>query len=88
MSNQLVRVQAYLEPNNLSIIDEMAKDINISRSQIIRDALDAVATRYAKTKEFIKPRRPEKNALIEMGGIGISKTGTVGINVDEIYLND
>lgn len=86
--NQLTRVQVYLDPDNLSIIDEIAKDIRITRSQIIRDLLDSMAIRYIKTKDLIKPIKSAKNALIEMGGIGVSKTGKVGLNVDEIYLND
>lgn len=86
--NQLTRVQVYLDPDNLSIIDEIAKDIRITRSQIIRDLLDSMAIRYIKTKDLIKPIKSAKNALIEMGGIGISKTGKVGLNVDAIYLND
>ena len=86
--NQLIRVQLYLDPDNLSLVDELAKEIRVSRSQIIRDALDAVATRYVQTKELIKPKKSQKNALLAMIGIDKSKTGTVGLNVDEIYLND
>ena len=88
MNNQLVRTQAYLDPKKLEIIDDLAKTIKISRSQILRDALDAIAIRYTKTKDIIKPEIINKNALIEMGGIGVSKTGKVGLNIDEIYLND
>jgi hypothetical protein len=88
MNNQLVRTQSYLDPKKLEIIDDLAKTIKISRSQILRDALDAIAIRYTKTKDVVKPETTRENALIEMGGIGVSKTGKVGLNIDEIYLND
>lgn len=88
MTNQLTRIQVYVEPDNLALVDEIARDIKIKRSQIIRDALDAVVNNYIRTKLLIKPSSSKKNALIEMGGIAVSKTGTVGLNVDEIYLND
>lgn len=88
MTNQLTRIQVYVEPDNLALVDEIAKEIKIKRSQIIRDALGAVVINYIKTKLLLKPTPSEKNALIEMGGIAVSKTGTVGLNVDEIYLND
>ena len=86
--NQLTRVQVYLDPDNLAIIDDFAKDIKITRSQIIRDSLEAIASRYIKTKQLISPKKKEKNALLQMSGIAVSKTGTVGLNIDEIYLTD
>lgn len=88
MTNQLTRIQVYVEPDNLAVVDEIAKDIKVKRSQIIRDALEAVAINYTKTKHLIKPTTSKKNALIEMGGAGVSKTGIVGLNVDEIYQDD
>jgi len=84
----LSRVQVYLNPDNLSVVDEIAEEIRIKRSQIIRDAVQAVAIRYAKITHLIKPIKHKKNALLAMHGIGVSKTGKVGLNIDEIYLND
>ena len=86
MSNNLVRVQIYLEPDNLYIIDRIAKEKKLTRSKVIRDAIEKHATKLVK-KDLFK-RKGGKNALIEMGGMGVSKTGKVGLNVDEIYLND
>ncbi|OGG15857.1 hypothetical protein A3D78_03030 [Candidatus Gottesmanbacteria bacterium RIFCSPHIGHO2_02_FULL_39_14] len=86
--NKLKKVQLYLDPDNLALVDELARELKVTRSKIMRDALDAVATRYVKAKELIKPKKSQKNALLEMAGIEESKTGTVGLNVDEIYLND
>lgn len=88
MNANLTRVQVYLDPENLALIDQMAKAVKVRRSQIIRDALDAVAIRYTQMTKLIKPKKYKRNPLLELSGIDVSKTGTVGLNVDEIYLND
>ncbi len=88
MNTNLTRVQVYLDPENLALIDQMAKAVKVRRSQIIRDALDAVAIRYTKVTRLVKPKKRTANALLELSGIEKSKTGTIGLNVDEIYFND
>jgi len=55
---------------------------------MIRDALQAMVIRYTKVKHLLKPVEYKKNALIAMSGIGTSKSGKVGLDVDEIYLHD
>lgn len=84
--NQLIRVQVYLEPQNLTILDQVAKEENISRSQAIRDAIDK--TIKTRTTRALKRRKKAESILMEMAGIEVSKTGTLGLNVDEIYLED
>lgn len=87
--NHLQRVQVYLEPNSVSLIDQIAKEIRINRSQVIRDATASVANRYIKTVQFLKSSKKTKPELwLKLAGIEESKTGVVGLNVDEIYLND
>ena len=87
--NNLVRVQLYLNPENLSLVDEVAKDLKVSRSQIIRDAVTAAVDKYSETVRLIKMKtKPNLKLWMDMVGIEKSKTGTVGLNVDEIYLND
>lgn len=88
MNENLVRVQIYLESQSLSFLDAIAAKLNVSRSQIIRDAVNAVARRYADTATYVKPKREEKNPLLELAGIEKSKTGDLGLRVDEIYHND
>lgn len=89
MNGQLTRVQVYLESNNVSLIDQIAKEIRINRSQIIRDATASVANRYAETIQFIKSAKKTKPELwLRLAGIEESKTGVVGLNADEIYLDD
>lgn len=88
MNNQLVRVQVYLDPKDVSLLDQLAKSINVTRSQIIRDVTKAVAKRYERTAYLLESKKTKKDPLLELVGIEESKTGTVGLNVDEIYFDD
>lgn len=83
--NQLTRVQVYLDPDNLAIIDNIAKDIKVTRSKIIREAIQKHVKKFANKKKTVN-KKPKKSALMEMAGIEVSKTGTVGLNIDDIYL--
>jgi metal-responsive CopG/Arc/MetJ family transcriptional regulator len=79
------RVQVYLEPENVYLLDRIAHKLNISRSQVIRSAVcDAVAKKYTDKAGYTHPKE-EKNALLEMAGIEESKIGDLGLRVDEIY---
>lgn len=87
--NQLTRVQVYLDPNDLSLIDEIASIIKVRRSQIIREALKAVANTYIKTIDLLQTaHKPKIKTWLELAGIEESKTGDLGSRVDEIYNND
>ena len=88
MNTQLSRVQVYLNPADVSLLDELAEQIQITRSQIIRDATHAVATRYLDIARLLTAPSARQNPLIELVGFEKSKTGRVGLNVDEIYLHD
>lgn len=89
MNNQLTRVQVYLDPHDVTLIDRVAKRLKIKRSQIIRDATKAVALRYGRTYELLESKPLKiKNPLFDLIGFEKSKTGTVGLNVDDIYFED
>jgi len=86
MINQLTRIQVYVEPDNLILVDEIAKEIKIKRSQIIRDALAGVANVYTKTLSLLKTaKRPKLKTWLELAGVENSKSGNLGLRVDEIY---
>jgi len=85
--NQLTRVQVYLDQQFLNIIDKISKEDRVSRSKIIRDAIQNHVEKLASKKKTAR-KKPRKSILMEMAGIEVSKTGTVGLNLDEIYLND
>lgn len=85
MNTNLTRVQVYLDPHDIVEMDRLAKKKNVSRSQIIRDAVSIVTRQYTSYIKRNKSTKREKNPLLEMAGFEKSKTGTLGLNVDEIY---
>lgn len=88
MNGQLTRIQVYLDPTDVSLLDQLAGHIKITRSQIIRDATHSVATRYARVARVLATPSASPNPLTELIGVEQSKTGRIGLNVDEIYLHD
>lgn len=80
----MTRVQVYLHPSDVAYMDDLATTIRIKRSQIIRDAVSAVNLRFQDILILLK-HKPEKNPMMKYCGIIKSKTGVVGLNVDEIY---
>lgn len=85
MNYNMARVQVYLNPQDVGVLDVLAEQINIKRSQILRDVTNAVATRYEQVALFLAAKKPAKNPLLELIGMEKSKTGKVGLNVDEVY---
>jgi len=86
MINQLTRIQVYVDPNNLALIDEIAKSIKVKRSQIIRDVTASVANSYVKTAQLLKlDVKPNLKTWLELRGVEESKTKDLGMRVDEIY---
>lgn len=87
MSNvNLQRVQVYLGVDDVSAVTDLANDLRITRSQIIRDATMAVANRYSNLFSLMKSQRKNRrNPLLDLVGIGEGGTGEVGLNVDDIY---
>ena len=84
-NTQLTRVQVYLDPEDMSLLDQLAAQIQVTRSQIIRDATKAVAIRYEQVSQLLETKTTKTNALRDLIGIEVSKTGKVGLNIDEIY---
>lgn len=86
MTNQLTRIQVYVEPDNLELVDEIAREIKIKRSQIIRDVVASVVNAYVKTINLLKlGKKPKLKTWLELKGTEVSKTGDLGLRVDEIY---
>jgi len=85
------RYQVYLNPHSVSILDDFAKPISVSRSKLIQMAIDAVVNNL--TKVFIATNTPPKDTYILdslVGAIKIKgkKKTNFAQNIDEIYLND
>ncbi|OIN89037.1 hypothetical protein COW80_03905 [Candidatus Beckwithbacteria bacterium CG22_combo_CG10-13_8_21_14_all_01_47_9] len=85
MNYTMARVQVYLDPQDVDILDTIAEKVRIKRSQIIRDLTKTVALRYSQVAQLLTAKKSLKNPLLELGGIEVSKTGRASINVDEIY---
>lgn len=85
----MTRYQIYLNSNSVNTIDQLSKELDISRSQIIRDVLDRITLEYsklleAKTKTKIEPR---DNPLLKMAGAAKDITRKdLSQHIDEIYL--
>ena len=88
MNYTMARVQVYLDPQDVDILDTIATKIKIKRSQIIRDLTKAVTQRYSQIATILAGKTTAKNPLLDLAGAFTSKTGKVGLNVDKIYLND
>lgn len=81
------RFQIYLKQNSVDTLDEVAKLIGVSRSHLIREAVDGAVDRIGNVLATIVPIEKSKyqnlNSLI-----GITKTKnktTLSENVDDIY---
>lgn len=86
MNKRLARYQIYLDSDDVLAIGKIARRIKVSRSQIIREATKAVALRYAQAAKFISDtENGGTNPLEDLIGLERSRTGTVGLKVDEIY---
>lgn len=82
------RYQIYLDPESVDTADEMARLIDISRSQILRDVIDRVMREYRKIMTVSNKQRIRNNPLLKMAGFAKGLPSNLSQNVDEIYLRD
>lgn len=83
------RYQLYLNPHSVGVLDEASELSIFSRSEIIRQAIDAVSARFGNLlAAFIPPRSRDYSVWDEViGSIDVKGEKTVRLseNVDEIY---
>ena len=83
------RYQVYLDPHSVNILDEAAEMSPFSRSQLIREAIDAVSARFSNLLAAFKPPKFRDYKWLDrmVGSIKIKGKKTVRIseNIDEIY---
>mgnify|MGYP001579393804 CR=1 FL=1 len=82
------RYQIYLNSSSVGVLDQVSKEIKLSRSQIIRDVIDKMASEYKKLLVSTEARRLENNPLLKMAGFAKGPGKDISHNVDEIYLKD
>jgi len=72
----------------VNIIDDVSRDVGVTRSAIIRDVLDRVAGEYEKVLTATKKIYFKNHPLLKMAGIIKGTKPGVAENIDEIYLQD
>ncbi len=85
------RYQVYLNPKAVSVLDEFEKHASVSRSKLIREAIDRLALNLAKT--FTEKGIAPKDRLILDSLIGKINTGSLkqtnyALKDDSSYLRD
>lgn len=78
----------YLESETIDSLDDFAKYLALSRSQIIRDVLDRVAREYRKLLSARLARHGADNPLLEMIGFAHGGKSNLAETVDDIYRKD
>ncbi len=85
------RYQLYLNPQSVSVLDDIGDTVDISRSKIIQMVLDGIASNFAKI--FRVTQTPPKKTYILDSLVGFvkikgNKKTNFAQNIDEIYLSD
>ena len=85
------RYQVYLNPHSVSILDDLGKQTDISRSKLIQGAIDRFADQVAKI--FSKTEDQPSNythfdKLVGAIHLKTKKPTNFAVDVDEIYLQD
>lgn len=80
------RYQFYLDNSTIKSLSQMSREIGISRSQLVREALEGLVNMYALKRKA----KMEKNyaKLLELSGIIKVNQTKLSSYVDEIYLID
>lgn len=82
------RYQIYIKPKTVNILDEVAKIVKTSRSQIIRDVTDRAAKEFEKLLIGAQSSKVQSNPLIKMAGFAKGVKKDISKNIHEIYLKD
>lgn len=84
------RYQVYLNPHSISILDDFEKYTNISRSKLIREAIDRLAQNL--TRVFVAKNELPQRKLILDSLVGFINNGQKQTNYalkdDKTYLID
>lgn len=87
---KMKRYQVYLNPHSVAILDEIQKLSNITRSKIIRDAVDKIATQVIASIPIKGPRKKSyiMDELVGFIDLKSKKKTNYAEHVDDIYLQD
>lgn len=82
------RYQIYLKPQTVSTLTDLAKQLGMSRSQIIRDVIERVSDQYSRLLKAITRAKAKNNPLLKMAGFAKGPNRDISHNIDEIYFKD
>ena len=85
------RYQVYLNPHSVSILDDFENYTNISRSKLIREAIDRLAqnlTRVLVAKNELPQEKLILDSLIGFINIKGQKQTNYALRDDSVYLAD
>lgn len=85
------RYQIYLNPHSISVLDDIERMSNISRSKIIRELIDRFVDQISKAiakKEDAPVKLTYFDQLIGAIDLKTSKPTNYALDDDEIYLKD
>lgn len=84
------RYQVYLNQGSVAVLDDFEKISNISRSKIIRQAIDRMAEQLVRVVEAKRQDKKEYilDSLAGFVDLKTDKKTNFAQNVDEIYLTD
>lgn len=82
------RYQIYLKPQTVSTLTDLAKELGMSRSQIIRDVVERASDQYSRLLKAVTKARVRNNPLLKMAGFAKGPNRDISQNIDEIYFKD
>ncbi len=84
------RYQVYLNQNSVSVLDDFEKISNISRSKVIRQAIDRLAEQLVCVVDVRRSQKKEYilDSLVGFVDLKTNKKTNFAQNVDEIYFSD
>jgi hypothetical protein len=82
------RHQIYLNPHSVSIIDELSDQAKLSRSLILRMAIDKLAVELAKSLNKLGKNPPKKLFDSYVGSLSYKKRDDLSEMKDQDYLID
>ena len=83
------RYQVYLNPHSVSILDDFENYTNISRSKLIREAIDRLAqnlTRVFVAKNVLPHKKLILDSLVGFINIKDQKQTNYAVKDDKVYL--
>lgn len=85
------RYQIYLYPYSVSVLDDFEKIANISRSKLIREAVDRLASQIVKVfavREWPSPKMAYFDKLVGAINLKTRRPTNFALEEDEVYLKD